>query len=272
MKNVKMSQRLTESGLMLAFATILSILKVVDLPYGGSITVASLLPVIILAYRYGFGWGLLSGFVFGLLQLLLGMSTLSYATSFGAAVAIIFLDYILAFMSTALGGFFNKFERCSTGLALASFTVCLIRYIFHVISGCTVWAGLSIPTQDALLYSLIYNATYMIPETIVTVVAALLIGSVLDFRTPVISPAGSKEHIPTSARVMSFLAAFAGIAGVTTAVVMIFSHLQNADTGEFDITGVQFINVPVLIIVVLVTLVVIAGLLLIRKSIIKNGR
>ena len=62
MKNVKLSQKLTESGLLLALAVILSVLKIIDLPYGGSITLASMLPLIILSYRYGFTWGLLSGF------------------------------------------------------------------------------------------------------------------------------------------------------------------------------------------------------------------
>ena len=50
--------RLTESAIMLAFATVLSLVKIVDLPYGGSITACSMLPILIIAYRYGTGWGL----------------------------------------------------------------------------------------------------------------------------------------------------------------------------------------------------------------------
>ena len=53
--------RLTESAVMIALATILSLFKLVDLPYGGSITLASMLPVLLIAYRYGTAWGLLTG-------------------------------------------------------------------------------------------------------------------------------------------------------------------------------------------------------------------
>lgn len=71
----------------------------------------------------------------------------------------------------------------------------VLRYICHVISGCTVWAGLSIPTQAALLYSLAYNATYMVPETLVTVLGAWYLSRVLDVRgdrpTRAATPPGS---------------------------------------------------------------------------------
>ena len=64
MKNVKLLQKLTESAIMIALATILSLVKVIDMPYGGSVTFASMLPLIIIAYRYGFSWGALTGIVY----------------------------------------------------------------------------------------------------------------------------------------------------------------------------------------------------------------
>ena len=76
-----------------------------------------------------------------------------------AAAAIILLDYIIAFIVLGLGGIFRKLFRSQGGaLAAGTLLACLLRYVCHVISGCTVWAGLSIPSQDALLYSLAYNA------------------------------------------------------------------------------------------------------------------
>lgn len=270
MKNVKLSQKLTESGLMLALATILSLIKVVDLPYGGSITFASMLPPIIIAFRYGFGWGALTGFVYSLIQLITGLNSLSYATSAAAAVAIILLDYVIAFTAVALGGVFNKMKNAPAAFGYSALLVCAVRYVCHVISGCTVWAGLSIPTSDALLYSFIYNATYMIPETVITVVAAIYVGSVLDFRQAQLAPV--KRDSAPAARAMSATSGFVVLAAVAAVVAMIFAHLQNPETGEFDITGIAQVNTTALIIVVCVAVVVVAALQLVKRSIVNKAR
>lgn len=119
-KPMTRSVRLTESAIMLAFATVLSIVKILDLPYGGSITACSMLPVLIIAYRHGTGWGLFTALAFGLLQLLLGANNLSYATGAFAAVMIVLFDYIIAFGVLGLGGLFRKIKDPSTGLALAA--------------------------------------------------------------------------------------------------------------------------------------------------------
>ena len=264
MKDIKMSQKLTESGLMIAFATILSMIKIIDLPYGGSVTFASMLPLVIIAYRYKFSWAALTGFVYGLIQLLLGMNTLSYATWWGAVIAIILIDYIFAFMSTALGGVFKKTGSSAAALGRGAFLVCVVRYIFHVISGATVWAGLSIPTKDALVYSFAYNATYMLPEAIITVVAAVALGSVIDFSTPMLSLA-KKKRIGTLEYILNVLIGVTALACVSVAAVLIFPHLQNAETGNFDITGIQNVNLTALIITVAAAVLVIAALVIAKK-------
>jgi len=172
------TKKLTESAVMLALTLILSYIKLLDLPYGGSITLCSMLPTILIAYRHGLLWGFAIGIANGLLQLLMGMSNLSYATSAAAAVAIILLDYIIAFAVTGFGGIFKKiFKNQSLSLILGTAFVCILRYICHVISGCTVWAGLSIPDTEALIYSLAYNATYMLPELIIAVAGAAYLGA-----------------------------------------------------------------------------------------------
>ena len=89
--NVSSTQKLAESGLMLALATLLSLFKLADLPYGGSITAASMLPVLIIALRHGAVWGVFTGFAHGLLQLILGSSVLSWVTGWQAVVAVIVL-------------------------------------------------------------------------------------------------------------------------------------------------------------------------------------
>ena len=266
MKDVKLSQKLTESGLLLALGVILSVLRIIDLPYGGSITLASMLPLIIIAYRYGFKWGMLSGFVFGLIQMIVGLNVFSYVTGIIAVVAVAVLDYVLAFMATGLGALYRPMKNAATAFGLAALTVCAVRYIFHVISGCTVWAGLSIPTSDAFWYSLIYNATYMIPETIITVAAAIYIATVLDFSSPRLK-ANKSERKPMSVHILNAVSGFLFVAAIVTIVAMVFPKLQNAETGEFDITGISSVNTTALIIVAAVTVVIICALQIVKASV-----
>ena len=233
--------RLVESGLMLAMATVLSMVKVLDLPYGGSITAFSALPLILVAYRHGVWQGVFTAFAHALIQLMLGANTLSYATSPGAAVAIVVLDYLLAFTALGLGGIFRR--RCEsqgTALVLGALLTCGVRYLCHVIAGCTVWAGLSIPDGAALIYSLAYNATYMIPETIVTALGAWYLSKAVDLR----------EQMPTRAKQTaekgSFTLALVGKAALLVAavgdVIEIFRPLQDAESGDFVITNLAQVN------------------------------
>ncbi|MBE6701966.1 MAG: hypothetical protein E7585_00925 [Ruminococcaceae bacterium] len=231
------TKRLVESALMVAVATALSLFTVVQMPYGGSVTVASMLPILLIAYRHGLGWGLGTGVVYAVLQQLLGLSNLSYFTTWQSIVAIILLDYLLAFTVAGLGGVFRQvIKQQNWALVCGALLASVLRYACHVISGATVWAGLSIPTQAALLYSFGYNATYMIPETIVLVLAAFYLGSVLDFRReqPVRM---SLEH---GNRLSSGLTAAVAALGVIVAavdVVLIAPHMQNAESGAFDFSG-----------------------------------
>lgn len=174
---------LAECGILIATSFVLSFIKIIDLPYGGSVTAFSMLPVIIAAYRHGINWGLLTGFTYGVLQLLMGLNNVGYATSAGAAIAIILLDYIMAFTCLGLVGLAKKNKKQTITLVVGTLSVCAIRYICHIITGCTVWAGVSIPTEDGLIYSIVYNGGYMIPETAVTVVAAWMLSATLDFRS-----------------------------------------------------------------------------------------
>lgn len=235
--------RLVESGLMLAMATVLSMVKVLDLPYGGSITAFSALPLILIAYRHGLWQGLLTAFAHSLIQLLLGANTLSYATSAEAAVAIVALDYLLAFTVLGLGGIFRrKCESQGTALVLGALLTGVLRYTLHTIAGCTVWAGLSIPTEAALVYSLAYNATYMIPETLVTALGAWYLSKAVDLREQ--TPTRAKQTAKGGSFVLSLVGKAALTAAAVWDVVEIFRPLQDAETGDFVITNLSLVNWP----------------------------
>ncbi len=276
MKSTVRTKKLVECALLVAVGTVLSLFSVVQMPYGGSVTLASMLPVILIAYRHGLGWGLGSGAVYAVVQQLLGLKNLSYFTTWQSIVAVILLDYMIAFVVTGLGGVFRRVvKQQNLALVYGSILVGVLRYVCHVISGATVWAGLSIPTEAALIYSLGYNATYMIPETVVLVLAAYYLGSLLDFRReqPVRLPSAT-----TGNRVADLLAALAGllaVGAVSADVALIFSHIQNAD-GEFDMTGLRverFVGSfwMGIVIVTAVAAVVVAALFVVRARLLAKA-
>lgn len=230
---------MTESAVMIALGAILGLIKLVELPYGGSVTIASMLPVLIIAYRYGTLWGLFTGLVHGVLQFVMGSSVLSYVSGAASVAAVIVFDYILAFALVGLGGLFRKIKSPTLSLTLGAVIAGVARYICHVISGATVWAGLSVPTAGALVYSFSYNATYMIPETLVLALAAYYIGGLVDFRAPHIAPI--KERKEKGPRLSPVSLVFS-LGALCYDVIEVFSHLQNGESGEFDITGIK--NVP----------------------------
>lgn len=232
MNTTKTVRALSESAMMIALGTVLSIFKIVELPYGGSVTIASMLPMIILAYRQGLGWGLGSGLVYAALQQLLGLNNLSYVTGWQSVLAVICLDYIAAFAVVGLGGIFRRVcptQRSAmiSGAALVS----LLRYTFHVIAGATVWAGLSIPDSAALAYSFGYNATYMIPEAIILIAVAYYLCGVIDFSLD--TPTRVSNVSRTKSSSSATLSGLMFLLGVIVDVWLIAPYLQDAESGKF---------------------------------------
>lgn len=253
----KTVQALVESAMMVALATVLSIFKIIDMPYGGSVTIASMLPMIILAYRQGVVWGLGSGLVYAAIQQLLGLSTLSYVTGWQSVLAVIMLDYIVAFAVVGFGGIFRKLIKTQSGALMAGAgLVSLLRYVCHVIAGATVWVGLSIPNEAALIYSIGYNATYMLPEAIILIAVAYYLGGAIDFSkaTPVrmVSTADSKKYAS-----LYLLAGLSFLLGLIVDVWLIAPCLQDEETGEFIFKGLQ--NVEWIAVAVVTALTVILG-------------
>ena len=266
--------RLTECAILLALGTILSVLKVAELPYGGSVTLASLLPLVLISYRYGVLWGLGSGVVYGVVQQLLGLNNLKYCTTFYSYVVVILFDYVVAFAVIGLGGLFRKkFKNQSVALVAGCFAVCLLRYACHVFSGATVWAGISIPTDASMIFSLIYNATYMVPETLVLSLCAFYIGRFIDFGSPRLKRLERSSGY--EADLMRLGAHGVLIAALIFDVIHVSSVLQNAETGKFDfagLTGQNFKFFLPMIIVTSVAAVVFVLLTVLRVRFEKAGR
>ena len=232
----KKTLALVESAVMIALASVLSLLKLADLPAGGSVTFASMLPIVLISYRHGAKYGLAAGTVYGVIQQLLGLRTLSYVTGFASVLAVILLDYVIAFAVLGFGGVFRK-SGMSQSLALVSGAALasVLRYICHVVSGATVWAGLTIPTSAVLVGSLAYNATYMIPETLILLLVLFYISEAMDFSSPTPRRVVRAQKISAA----SFATVLSGgvllLAAAVYDVIAIFSALQA--TGEFAISG-----------------------------------
>lgn len=177
------NRRLAESALMIALSTILSELAVFSLPFGGSVTLFSQVPVILISYRYGVKWGLTTGLTMSVIQLLFGIQNFSYVSGVGAFLILALCDYIIAFSALGLGGMFKyKIKNDTISIALGGVVVTAIRFICHFISGATIWGDYA-DGAPVLEYSLKYNGSYMLPELIITVIGLVVVSSIFDLNS-----------------------------------------------------------------------------------------
>ena len=268
-------RKLVECAVMIVLVLALSFFPILKMPYGGSVTFASMLPIILIAYRNGIGWGLGSGFACAFIQQMLGLDNLSYVSTWQSVLAVIILDYALAFVVLGLGGIFRgQLKNQSAEMVLGTVFVCALRYLCHVISGATVWAGISIPTKAALIYSIGYNATYMLPEVIVTAVVAYYVASMIDFRKEKIgriSASDEKIKLPTSCKVLRIVSTTVAVAATVFDAVAIFSHIQDGDSGEFTFAHMGEVAwTPVIIVSAVAAVILVASCIAI--SVIKKKR
>ena len=176
----KSTRRLVESAVMIAIGTVLSMFPF-SAPWasGGGVTICSMLPLVIIAHRYGTKWGLFTAFVYSVLQLILGVSNVQFAAGYGfvLAVGVLLLDYILAFTVIGLSACFNGvIKNHLVSIVVGIVFTFALRFVCHFLSGWIIW-GVITPNEMGLvapLYSLIYNGGYMLPETIITALVAVL--------------------------------------------------------------------------------------------------
>ena len=157
------STRMVAAGaLSVSLAFLLSCIVVFRMPQGGSITLASMLPLFFFAFAYGPSPGIAAGIVYGLLQLMQG-ATIVHPVQFA-------LDYIFPFAVLGLVGFVRNDRQWSLAILFA----CLLRFAIHTASGAIFFATYAPEGQNAWLYSAGYNASYMVPETVICVAVLLV--------------------------------------------------------------------------------------------------
>ena len=205
------TRRLTESAMLLAVAIVLEIVSkmfIPEMPFGGQVTLVSMLPVVLISYRHGVRWGLVAGAGYALLEMALGAKTVAAAFQpgyfgdgvlLGNALIMCLLDYLVAFTVLGLGGAFrNRIQSAGGGLAAGAVLALGARYAAHIAAGYILFSGGAewFFTQDGfpawgaklvqtlspqmlgLVYSVVYNGMYMLPELLLTAAASLLVANI----------------------------------------------------------------------------------------------
>ena len=212
------TKRITESAMLLAIAIVLELVSklfIPEQPFGGQITLVSMLPVVLISYRHGMKWGFVASFTYALLEMALGAKTVSAAFLPGYfgdnamilnAIIMCLLDYVLAYTLLGLGGCFrNRIKNPGLGLMCGSLVALGARYVVHILSGYILFSSWAewyftqegFPAWGAQLvaslspeglgwvYSVVYNGMYMLPELVFTAVMSVVIARVPKIATKV---------------------------------------------------------------------------------------
>ena len=182
MKNTKV-RLLAESAILLALAIVLSFVKIWNMPMGGSITLLSMLPIMLIAIKNGTAWGICTAFMFALFQLVQAIvegNVFPYCTTIGIVLLCAAFDYIVPFTVLGLCALGRK-RFGDIGIYIGIFAVCLVRFLCHFATGIVIW-GQWAEGMSKSIYSLIYNGQYMLPEMALTLAAAVILLSAKPIR------------------------------------------------------------------------------------------
>ncbi len=181
------------AGVCIAMSYALSYLIIVDMPQGGSITIASLLPLMLYAYMFGTKKGVLAGAIYGLMQAIQDPYIIHPAQ--------FLLDYPVAFACIGLAGIFSNnkiFENIpQLQFALGAIVAGLCRFVMHFFSGVFAFGAFA-GGENVYLYSLGYQAGYVLPDIAIVVVVGILLFSSPSVVNLVRSHRVTKEQQETS--------------------------------------------------------------------------
>ncbi len=208
------TKKIVNTAMLIAMAVLLSLFQVVKLPFGGSVTLCSALPIVAISYVYGVKWGLFSAFCYSILQMLTGINTVSAfflpgdsRTPLLSALLICIIDYVLAYTVLGFGGAFKGKMKSEVSQFVAGGVFALsLRYVMHVVSGAFffgAWANWFFSDSTGLsqiyflqgfcswilknfkgfslsvAYSIIYNGCYMLPEIVLTAAVSPVVCKIL---------------------------------------------------------------------------------------------
>lgn len=166
-KGTKIStKQLVFCGAAMALSFVASYIKVFSLPYGGSVTLFSMLFICLIGYWYGIKVGILTGLAYGILQFLQEPFVLSPFQ--------VCCDYVLAFAGLGLAGVFSNAKN---GLAKGYLLGILVRGAFHALGGYLYWMDYmpdNFPKALTQVYPIVYNYSYILAEGVLTLIVISL--------------------------------------------------------------------------------------------------
>ncbi len=183
---------ITEGALLLALAYVVELLCVwlnaitgvsALLPFGGTITI-SMLPIVYYSYRRGAFWGIGAGLVYSVIQMLLGF-TPPPAGNWQAVVLCTLLDYVIAFTVVGIADLFSKpfGQKRLAGYCVGAVAVCVLRFFSSFLSGVLLYGSYAPEGWNVWVYSLAYNASYMLPNAVLTGAFAVVLCAAMDPKT-----------------------------------------------------------------------------------------
>ena len=171
---------LTECAIMLALSFALSCAKLFEMPIGGSVTIASMLPVMLISIKYGVGTGLATSFTYSLTQMLQALASANvfpYCETVGTLVLCILFDYIVPFTLLGLAGLFHKLKitkNTELNVYIGIVSTVVLRFICHFVTGVVIWGQWAPDGMGKYLYSFLYNAGFLSLDFIICIVCAIL--------------------------------------------------------------------------------------------------
>ncbi len=166
-------KKLAVTAMLIALSAVLSLIKIWQMPLGGSITLLSMVPITLVAVMFGTSWGLFSSFVYALVQIGVDLGgMMGWGMDLRLWIGAIVFDYLVAYSVLGLAGIFRK--KGVVGIVGGIIIALVLRFISHFISGCIffdIWS----PWDNPYIYSICYNGLYMLPELILTLVAVIIL-------------------------------------------------------------------------------------------------
>lgn len=171
------TKQLTTCAMLIALSTVLMLLSklIPSMPWGGSVTLCSMVPLILIPLMIDTKWGIFSGVVYAIIQMMTGFYPPPTQTVVDFTLVVL-LDYVLAFGVLGCAGiFYRLLGKHRWAIPISGAIVTSLRYLCHILSGILIWGVYAEEGQTVLAYSLIYNGSYMIPEIILTTITLVFL-------------------------------------------------------------------------------------------------
>ncbi len=186
MRNSKITM-LCECAVMLALAFALSCAPLYEMPMGGSVTVASMLPIMLIGIKRGPAVGTGTAFTYSLLQALQALikgNVFPYCETLALLILCVLLDYLVPFTVLGLSGCLkNVFKKWDMGIYVGIFCAVLLRFFSHFVVGFMIWGQWAPEGMGKFLYSFLYNAGFLSIDFAICLICAVILLRVGEIRS-----------------------------------------------------------------------------------------